>query len=357
MIVILVPEMSYDIFKVIPTKTHLQDTRRTSMPTDSNSTVNVEQKRSILASDGVGLFQLSFEFNSNFDRNGPDRSALRRRNTVEITADDDKSATVNHLTRTIRRRLIRQSTSVQSDDSAFVDDLCCPTDDTCLPASKNYDSLRRFEELINQMSIESNDSAMHSENGFISSEMTKFRSASIDSGYLDTVSSVSSNICNEANDSLAIVEEDDLDHDIDFHDDDEDQLSEISSKLDSDEQFTDSFNETLNRLLKGRRDIFHVDDSIHQPISSRTLKRIIENVNFKSTSFYTHNNESNILFRSRNSCVTMTFPLAMKSVLIYGASYAITRTLRLTRCFIKNRSQICLRLGVRRVYSTSDLAI
>lgn len=260
--------------------------RQTSVPIDpkENSQQQLEQKRSILASDGVGLFQLSFEYHSNFDRNGPDRNALRRRNTIDADTDDDK-ATSRPLTHIIRRRLVRQSTSVQSEDSAFVDDLCSAENyDTCLPTSfKTGGSSQRIEELLNQMSIESNDSGMSNDttdSSFISSQLMKLRSASVDSGYLDTASSVSSNVWNEGNDGLTVVEEDLDDHDIDFNDDDEDGLSQTSYKFDMDEEFADSFNEALNRLLKGRREIFHADEVSHQPLSSRTLKRIIDNVIF-----------------------------------------------------------------------------
>lgn len=276
---------NYDIFQVIsssspnyipPANMSSSQGRRTSMPADSiknSSQKEPERKRSILASDGIGLFQLSFEFHSNFDRNGPDRSALRRRHTVDIEAND--TAPVS-LPRTTRPKLVRQINSVQSNDSAFVDDLCdsVEMDDDAF-ASRVSVSYHRLEELVNQMSLESNDA--DTPDIISSSKLMKLRSASVDSGYLDTVSSVSSNVCwNEKNDGLTVVDEDD------YHEPDEsedDRFSHTSSKFDADEEFGDSFNEVLNRLLSGRKEIFHADT--YDVISSRTLKRIFENVIFK----------------------------------------------------------------------------
>lgn len=125
------------------------------------------------------------------------------------------------------------------------------------------------------MSIESNVSDA---SDIVSSQLMKLRSASVDSGYLDTVSSISSTVWNETNDGLTVVDEDDY-HEIEEFD--EDRLSQSSSNFDVEEEFAVSFNETLNRLLKGRREIFHSDVVYSEAISPRVLRRIFENVNFK----------------------------------------------------------------------------
>lgn len=125
------------------------------------------------------------------------------------------------------------------------------------------------------MSIESNVSDA---SDIVSSQLMKLRSASVDSGYLDTVSSISSTVWNETNDGLTVVDEDDY-HEIEEFD--EDRLSQSSSNFDVEEEFAVSFNETLNRLLKERREIFHSDVVYSEAISPRVLRRIFENVNFR----------------------------------------------------------------------------
>lgn len=274
---------TYDIFQVISSSSTNYTTpnltqqtangRRTSMPTTSTikQQKEPERKRSVLASDGLGLSQLSFEFHSNFDRNGPDRSALRRRHTVDREVDSNASVL---LTRT-RPKLVKQINSVQSDDSAFGDDLCDSVELDESANSRTYSNYSRLEELVNQMSIESNVSDA---SDIVSSQLMKLRSASVDSGYLDTVSSISSTVWNETNDGLTVVDEDDY-HEIEEFD--EDRLSQSSSNFDVEEEFAVSFNETLNRLLKGRREIFHSDVVYSEAISPRVLRRIFENVNFR----------------------------------------------------------------------------
>ncbi|KAI6191393.1 Rab-GAP TBC domain-containing protein [Aphelenchoides bicaudatus] len=276
-------QQSCDIFQVISSSStdytsanlsRLTNGRRTSLPADptQQKQKQAERKRSILASDsnGPGLSQLSFEFHSSFDRNGPDRSALRRKNTVDAEIDTNIPIGMTRL----RPRLVRQINSIQSNDSAFVDDLCEPAEMDDSSNSRIY-NCSRLEELVNQMSIESSGSDA---SDIVSSQLMKLRSASVDSGYLDTVSSVSSNVWNETNDGLTIVEETFDDDHYEIQEFDDDRLSQSSSNFDVEEEFAFSFNEKLNRLLKGRREIFHTDEVYYQELSSRALKRIFDNI-------------------------------------------------------------------------------
>lgn len=158
--------------------------------------------KSILASDGQSFFRLSAEFQANVDR--LDRHELRKSTRTSEFMDfkfmkaestESEFQFKRSFSRIKRTKLVRQPLSIRSNDSAFTEDTMDNSDDESLKSSTNM--------------TKSTESVDRTSPNFLDSRLNKLRSASIDSGYLDTVSSTSSHNYSE-DDHLTVVDEDEL---------------------------------------------------------------------------------------------------------------------------------------------------
>ncbi|KAI6173938.1 Rab-GAP TBC domain-containing protein [Aphelenchoides besseyi] len=268
----------YDVLKVISSSSKNMNgavwSRQRWIGANSVDDYKLKEKRrtSVTSTDEIGVSPPSSEFDLSFEVNENKRGAFCRRKTVDPIMTNNFGTTTR-----IRRRLIRQPDSVQSNDSAFSNDLCLPNEQP-ETYSQGPDCVDR---LFNQISIDSTNSTdSHFEssphgsfdNSFDNSndgkltQSTKMRSASIDSGYLDAASSVSSNHwSSEENDGLTVVDEDDVIGS---------RLSRCSSKSSIYSEFETTNKDAIGRLQ--RHELFYGGD--FTDFSRRAIKRIIENI-------------------------------------------------------------------------------
>ncbi|CAD5229499.1 unnamed protein product [Bursaphelenchus okinawaensis] len=206
--------------------------------------------RSILASDGQAFFRLSTEYQSDVDR-------LDKHELASVSPVREHQEVGFQFERSYKR-LNRQPFSVQSNDSAFADDLTT--------SSKNSSTENIFEENMTSMSMliinestqyTSSDCGQSSPSSNASSTEIrgKARSASIDSGYLE--SSLSSQHHLE-DDRLEVVDEND---------------SETRSLSCSESLLSATDKELVNRLAK----LFKAESFIQEP-NLRNAQKLLENV-------------------------------------------------------------------------------
>ncbi|CAD5234306.1 unnamed protein product [Bursaphelenchus xylophilus] len=254
---------SLDILSVISHSEPVPDRGSSQIVTESfrldtlsccSSQVSTTRFRSILASDGQAFFRLSTEYKADVNR-------LDEHELASVSPGND-SKEVNCQFKRSLKRLSRQPFSLQSNDSAFVDDVA-------IHSSKNSSTEDIFDDHFVTMSgltiSESFDEQPTSFEGSQDSERSvpdvrnKLRSASIDSGYLE--SSPSSSHPHSEEDHLTVVDEDEP------QDSDSRSLSISESLL----AITDK--DLIVRVAR----LFNCESFLQQP-TLRNARKLLENV-------------------------------------------------------------------------------